>query len=246
MCEFAEYVQMFDYTKQAVIDMLFKDTKNYLIQPSKEWSNDWVQWEEENLNTSHTMQPDKHGYEVLQGNGTVNGHLLGGCIDVFIMVIGTSIWPSLDQWTGAILFVETSEDKPSPESLKWILRNLAAQGILRLLNGIMVGKPQGEVFYEEYKSVIRQVVVNEEHLTDLPIFYNVNFGHAKPINVLPYGIMTRLDCQNNYLIGKRYYKIVPISGNILTAQPMETGCWQGNKIYSFSGKNNPTQLSRAG
>ena len=196
MCEFGEYVQMFDYTKWAVTNMLFKDTTNYLIEPSKEWSNDWVMWEEKNLNISHTLQPDKHGYEVLQGSGTVSGHLLGGCIDVFTMAIGTAIRPSLDKWAGAILFIETSEDKPFPDFVKWILRNLAAQGILKVLSGIMVGKPQGEVFYEEYKSVIKQVVADEELLTDLPIFYNVNFGHAKPIGILPYGIMTQLDCQN--------------------------------------------------
>jgi muramoyltetrapeptide carboxypeptidase LdcA involved in peptidoglycan recycling len=196
MCEFGEYVKMFDYTKLAVTNMLFKDTTNYLIDPSKEWSDDWVMWEAKNLNVPHTLRPDKHGHEVLQGSGTVNGHLLGGCIDVFMMAAGTAIWPSLNEWEGAILFMETSEDKPSPDFVKRILRNLAAQGVLKVLKGIMVGKPQGEVFYEEYKSVIKQVVADEELLTDLPIFYNVNFGHAKPIGILPYGIMTQLDCQN--------------------------------------------------
>ncbi len=196
MCEFGEYVQMFDYTKRAVTNTLFNDTADYLIESSKEWSEDWIPWEEKNLNVAHTLQPDKHGHEVLQGSGIVSGHLLGGCIDVFMMAIGTSIWPSLDKWAGAILFVETSEEKPSPDFVKYTLRNLAAQGILKVLNGIIVGKPQGEVFYEEYKSVIKQVVADEEQLISLPIFYNVNFGHARPIGVLPYGIMTQLDCQN--------------------------------------------------
>ena len=42
--------------------------------------------------------------------------------------------------------------------------------------------------------MIRQVIAQEEHLTDLPVFYNVNFGHAKPIGILPYGIETELNC----------------------------------------------------
>lgn len=155
MCEFGEYVRMFDYTKRAVMDLLFEDTANYVIRPSKEWSKDWVPWEEKNRNVPHTLEPDQHGYEVLQGSKTVSGHLLGGCIDVFVMAMGTVIWPSLDQWEGAVLFIETSEEKPSPDFVKWILRNLAAQGILKVLSGIIVGKPQGEVFYEEYKSVIK-------------------------------------------------------------------------------------------
>lgn len=63
-----------------------------------------------------------------------------------------------------------------------------------MISGILVGKPQSETFYEEYKAVIRQVIAQEEHLTDLPVFYNVNFGHAKPIGILPYGIDTELNC----------------------------------------------------
>ncbi len=71
---------------------------------------------------------------------------------------------------------------------------MAAQGILNAINGIIVGKPKDETYYEEYKKAIRQVIVEEEHLTELPIIYNVNFGHAKPIGILPYGIETELNC----------------------------------------------------
>ncbi len=39
------------------------------------------------------------------------------------------------------------------------------------------------------------VVVEEEHLTRLPVIYNVNIGHAKPIGILPYGIETELNCE---------------------------------------------------
>lgn len=113
-----------------------------------------------------------------------------------MMAIGTDIWPSLEEWTDAILFIATSEDKPLPDFVKWTLRNLAAQGILKAINGIIVGKPQGEVYYQEYKDAISQVVVEEEHLVELPIFYNVNFGHAKPIGVIPYGVRAELNCDN--------------------------------------------------
>lgn len=194
MCEFGEYVKMFDYTKKAVEDVLFHDTAGYRIQSSEEWSSDYIYWKEENQHIQPTLRREEHGYEVLQGNGCVRGHLLGGCIDVFMMANGTEIWPGLEKWENAILFFETSEDKPSPEFIIYSLRNLAAQGILKLLKGIVVGKPQGEVHYESYKEAILQVVAKEEHLVRLPIFYNVNFGHAKPIGILPYGIKAELNC----------------------------------------------------
>lgn len=196
MCEFGEYIKMFDYTQKAVNDILFDCWNKYDLLPSEEWTDDYINWQESNMNTTHIMKKDTHGYEVISGNGIVQGHLLGGCIDVFMIAIGTKIWPSLKQWKDSILFVETSEDMPSPDFIKWTFRNLAAQGVLKVLKGIIVGKPQGEKYYEEYKTVITQVVVKEEHLDNLPIFYNVNFGHAKPIGIIPYGITTELNCEN--------------------------------------------------
>jgi muramoyltetrapeptide carboxypeptidase LdcA involved in peptidoglycan recycling len=194
ICEFGEYVKMFDYTKAAVNDVLFGEWAQYLLDPSPVWTDDYVLWNESNINTPHILKKDIHGYEVINGRGIIKGHLLGGCIDVFMMAIGTKIWPSINEWTDAIMFIETSEDKPSPDFIKWTFRNLAAQGILKVLKGIIVGKPQGEKYYEEYKTAIIQVVYTEEHLYELPIFYNVNFGHAKPIGIIPYGIMAELNC----------------------------------------------------
>ena len=199
MCEFGEYVKMFDYTRSAVRNILFQDTAGYQVPSSPVWSDDFVPWKEENQTIAKTLKPDIHGYELLQGQGTVRGHFLGGCLDVFMVANGTKIWPSLKQWTGAILFVETSEDKPSPDFVKWTFRNLAAQGILKVIRGILVGKPQQEVYYEEYKDAILQVVSKEEHLDQLPIIYNVNIGHAMPIGILPYGIQAEINCERRTL-----------------------------------------------
>ena len=194
MAEFGEYVEMLDYTSSAVKDILFGNWDKYVLRPSPVWSDDFIPWQESNIDTPHVMKKDVHGYEIINGTGIAKGRLLGGCIDVFMMMNGTEIWPALDGWKDTILFIETSEDKPSPEFVKYTLRNLAAQGILKVINGIIVGKPQGEVYYDEYKSVIKEVVAEEERLTELPIIYNVNFGHAKPVTIIPYGIMAELDC----------------------------------------------------
>ncbi len=195
MCEFGEYVEMFDYTKKAIEDILFQDSKNYSLIPSTQWTDDYIPWDAKNMNKLYNLKQDMHGYEVINGSGIVNGHFLGGCIDVFEKMQNTEIWPTLEEWKGAILFIETSEDKPSPEFMVEAFRNLSSQGILKVLSGIIVGKPQGEVFYEEYKTAITEVVSLEEKLIDLPIFYNVNFGHSKPIGIIPYGIIAELNCE---------------------------------------------------
>lgn len=194
MCEFGEYVSMPEYTVNAVKNVLFEDTAGYVMKPSPVWSEDYIEWDEANIGVQKNFIPDSHGYELLQDSGKVTGHLLGGCLDVFPMLFGTEIFPAPEQWDGAILFIETSEDKPSPDLVKYIMRNMAAQGILKRLNGIIVGKPQGEQYYEEYKETILKVVSHEEKLTDLPVLYNVNFGHASPIGIIPYGIKAEIDC----------------------------------------------------
>ncbi len=194
MAEFGEYVRMPKYTADAVRRVLFEDTAGYEIPASPVWSDDRVPWAEENRNTARKFRPEARGRELLQGTGKTRGRLIGGCLDVFPMCLETEIWPGPDDWRDAILFLETSEDKPSPDWLTWTLRNLAAQGILSALRGILVGKPQDEAFYEEYRAAILRVVAQEEGLTRLPILYNMNFGHAAPIGIIPSGVLAEIDC----------------------------------------------------
>jgi muramoyltetrapeptide carboxypeptidase LdcA involved in peptidoglycan recycling len=53
-------------------------------------------------------------------------------------------------------------------------------------------KPQDEKYYEEYKAEI-QKVMKEYNLENLPILYNLNFGHTEPKFILPYGAMTEIN-----------------------------------------------------
>ena len=195
MCEFGEYVNMSDYTKEAVENILFNNCENYEIKASKIWSKDFVPWKEENINIAKSLINDEHGYETLQGFGIVTGQLLGGCIDVFPMVIGTEIWPTKEQWKNKILLLETSEEKPNPDLLTYYLRNLGAQGIFDVIKGIVVGKPKDETYYEEYKNVYRKVL-KEFNKEELPILYNINIGHAYPTGILPLGTNVQIDFTN--------------------------------------------------
>ena len=61
--------------------------------------------------------------------------------------------------------------------------------------GIIFGKPKDEQYYEEYKHEILKVM-REYNLEDLPILYNLNFGHTEPKFILPYGAMAEIDCGN--------------------------------------------------
>lgn len=192
MCEFGEYVKMFDYTKEAVENILFNDTINYEIKSSEYWSDDFVSWKEENKNIAKKLVKETHGYEVLSGKGVIRGELFGGCLDVFPMILETEIWPKKDGWKGKIMLLETSEEKIPPEYVLYYMRNLGAQGVLNNIKGIIVGKPQDEKYYEEYKEIYLKVL-KEFNCEDLPIIYNVNIGHAYGTGLLPLGVEYEVD-----------------------------------------------------
>lgn len=145
------------------------------------------------------MQLEKYGFEVLQGKGLIEGKLLGGCLEVLNMIIGTEIWPNIKEWKNKILFIETSEMKPSPEDVTCFLRHLHSLGILNNINGIIIGKPKDETYYEEYKSAILKVINKENKLVDLPVLYNVNFGHSAPMCTLPYGLNAKIDLERKII-----------------------------------------------
>jgi muramoyltetrapeptide carboxypeptidase LdcA involved in peptidoglycan recycling len=194
MTDFAENVEMIPYTVDMVKRTLFSNEAIGEIKPAEAWTSEFLEWMEENKNKRRTMQKNT-GYEILQGNGAVQGRLIGGCIEVLEFAKSTVLWPEEKYWENSILFFETSEEKPEPGMLKYWLRNYAAQGILQKANGMVFGKPQDEKYYKEYKKEI--ITVMEEYdLGDLPILYNTNFGHTEPKFILPYGAKAEIDCEN--------------------------------------------------
>lgn len=193
LAEFAENINIFDYTKDNFEKVLLKTEVIGEIKAAKEWTGERIEWTEDNKTIAKKMEKNL-GYEVLQGKGIATGHLIGGCIEVMEMMKGTSLWPTIDEFKGALLFFDTSEDMPHPNLIKYWLRNYGAQGILQNISGILWSKPYENKYYEEYKEVIL-TVMKEYNLQALPILYNMNFGHTEPMITIPYGAMGQIDCE---------------------------------------------------
>ncbi len=195
LMEFAENISMHDYTASSVRRFLFDSSPVGEVPPSGYWTSEYLPWVIENKNTARLTQPND-GYELLQGTGITRGRLVGGCIEVLDMLNGTCLWPDPRQWEGALLFIETSEDMPDPQYIRFWLRNYGAQGILHKISGILWGKPYHMRYYHEYKEVIRSVVAKEYGREELPVLYNMNFGHTSPMTILPYGALAEIDCEH--------------------------------------------------
>jgi muramoyltetrapeptide carboxypeptidase LdcA involved in peptidoglycan recycling len=64
------------------------------------------------------------------------------------------------------------------------------------INGILFGRPGGQVPIEEFKDYDSAILdaVGEYGLKDLPIVTHMDFGHTDPMTVLPLGVECEIDC----------------------------------------------------
>jgi len=198
MAGFAENSGMFPYMVESVRRTLFSSAPIGQIEPnSAGWTVEWLDWAKpENQSQKRRLNPYE-GWRFLQGKGIRQGHLIGGCFEVLAWLHGTPFWPKLSEWENAILFLETSEDAPTPDEVMHGLRPYAAMGILSKLAGILFARPGGNVppeDFKEYDQALLKVITAEEGLYDLPVVTNMDFGHTDPMFVIPYGVEAEIDC----------------------------------------------------
>lgn len=192
----------------------FEGKELYTVPESNWWYEEREDFSVKSLGTERIRHAEERGVEVLQGTGRVTGELLGGCLESLVecltgkrykeqveVINRYKIFPSINEWKGKLLFLETSEEKPTPEKLRQLLSVLKEFGIFSMVNGVLIGKPQDESYYEEYKKIFTEVIEDE----DLPILYNLPFGHGYPRCILPYGIEATLDADNQTVIFNESY-----------------------------------------
>lgn len=192
--DFAENGGMHPYTVKWIETVLFSGTPVGHIPVAPEWTGEWLEWTGANKEKRRTYKPN-HDYEVVQGEGVVQGPLIGGCFEVLEILKGTPLFPAPSQFDGAILFLETSEVHAPEWLLEDGLRQYGVCGILERLSGILFAKPQNGRFYKEYKHVIKKVLA-EFNCGQLPVLYNASFGHNEPKCLLPYGARGEINANN--------------------------------------------------
>lgn len=164
------------------------------------WSTEVVDWAIPPDDSLTRPREAPTEWQWLQGGGRVCGHLLGGCMDSLNELPGTPLWPTLEQWRGAILFMETSEEAPAPDRLLRFVRSLNAMGVLPELRAILLGRPGGcrPERFAAYDRALLQGVRDEAGL-DMPLVTHLDFGHTDPMWVLPMGALLEIDCERQTL-----------------------------------------------
>jgi muramoyltetrapeptide carboxypeptidase LdcA involved in peptidoglycan recycling len=183
------------YMAESIRQLLFTPSPSVLISPNPDgWTIESWEWGNEWRNARKRKLRQCSGWKWLQGSGKHHGRLVGGCLDVMDWLRGTPVWPEPAQWRNSILFLETSEDQPSPKLVTYMLRALVATGALEEVQGILYGRPYGdEANFQAYDDALLSVLA-EVGSTSLPVITRMDFGHTDPKFTLPVGVMAEIDC----------------------------------------------------
>lgn len=177
------------------------------IYPSDVWYNEREDFSEKSIGISMEEHQNR-GFELLRGNAKFEGQILGGCLETIFDIFDNSryedtvylcqkynLFPSLNEWENKILLLETSEEKPKPELFRKMILKLQEYGIFDVISGLIIGKPQNEEYYEEYKQILLDEIKNQ----DLSIVYNINVGHSTPRCIIPFGVDAKVDVERQII-----------------------------------------------
>lgn len=196
LTDFAELdTDMLSYTKYWVLNM-FVNLPNTKLESSTVWYKDRSDYSAAAVGTSREIVLEELAYKSLCKGGKASGKLYGGCLDSIYSIFEPQngeqkeIFAKHNIWNmpeGAILFLETSDGKPTPQDFRKMLKTLKQNGVFNKASGVLFGKPQDQVYMQEYMQII------QEELSDKKVLFNLNFGHAYPHCIVPYGITAKVD-----------------------------------------------------
>ena len=204
VCELSN--EMLPYTK-GYFEELIQTGKIQKIHPSDVWYEEREDFSENGVGVSMESHTNV-GFELLNGKSIFEGKILGGCLESIYDIFDNSrfkdtismcknyhLFPKLEDWKDIILLLETSEEKPDPDLYRIMIKRLKEFGIFDVISGLLIGKPQNETYYEEYKAILLEEISND----DLSIVYNVNIGHATPRCIIPFGVDAKVDVEQQII-----------------------------------------------
>ena len=183
----AEFPKPFDYTMKHLRGALFSTRPAGPILPSKEWTDEFLEWgQQQDLRRARRCRPNP-GPKALRA-GLATGPLVGGCLPSLMHLRGSRFWPNFDR---SILFWETPEGDYMPADADSHLCDLELSGVFDAINGMIVGRPYGYTL--EMCAALEAVILERTNRWTFPILADLDFGHTEPMTTLPLGVMATLD-----------------------------------------------------
>lgn len=197
MAGFAQTKKLPETFQNHVNNLLFEDFEVFEYFPYQKYCDGYKDWALPETSGDINKLKASDGWHWINGKNEVSGTLFGGCIEALEFLKSTIYWPSEIFWHGKILFLETSEEKPTIDHVKRMLRNDGTQGMFQKISALFFGRPNfySDTEKQELEKTILSVVVNEFGASELPIITNMDFGHTDPQLILPLGMKVRVNCE---------------------------------------------------
>lgn len=191
--ELGEYPRVLPFTDRFLRSAWF-GSERIVFEPAEEWTDELLDWrEKQDLTRPRELRPSE-GWITVRG-GAAEGWLLGGCLETVCWhVKGSATW--LDP-AGAVLFLETSEEAPSPAHVDAYLTDLEQLRVFDAVAALVFGRPYG--YDEERAKTLWRVVAERTESGGIPVLANVDFGHTDPMLTVPLGATARLDADARQL-----------------------------------------------
>ena len=163
-------------------------SKGYYLSPSSQWSDDEWYLDQNNRKFIHN-----DGYQVFS-EGQSEGTLIGGNLDTFNLLQGTPYFPVVKD---AILFIEEdnlANDYMIAEFDRNLQSLLQVASLKKELRGILIGR-----FQKKPKMSFKTLekILKGKNINNIPIIYNLDFGHTLPMVTLPIGGKVELTAKRN-------------------------------------------------
>lgn len=194
--QFALQGRMDDLTVDYLRHALF-DVGDFKLRASDRYSDIGLDWNDpDNLARRRTYEPNT-GW-LWDGDVNAEGVSWGGCLESIDEILrhGVPI-PALEDFNNIVLISETSEEIPSAEYVHRVYWAFGERGILKRVQGVLVGrakawefnKPQSAKHKQEYRQSQAAIIVQtvRRYNAIAPVAQNLDFGHTEPQICLPYG-----------------------------------------------------------
>jgi muramoyltetrapeptide carboxypeptidase LdcA involved in peptidoglycan recycling len=197
--------QMHPMTAASLRAALF-DGGRFELVVADSFANNALPWDDpDNLELPVPMRPATpwvwHGPQV-----NVTARLWGGCLEILDWTMQVGHWVAEpEHYRASVLFIETSEEMPTPTHVFRTLRSLGERGVLGELAGLIVARPVsepfGEVASDEEITALehdhREAVLSAigDYNPTVPVVFGLDAGHTDPQVILPIGGFVELDTE---------------------------------------------------
>ncbi len=176
-----------EYMKKAV-----SGESEILISDSEVYADDayYLKKPPENL----VREIKKNKGRLVVGTGIATGKIIAGNLQTILILAGTEYFPELE---GSIIFIE--EDETITNTMfRRFLTQLSLQKNFSKIKGLVFGRfaESANIDDEQLIDLINEICGD----LNIPILYNLDFGHTDPMFTIPIGGIAHINTSKNILI----------------------------------------------